>query len=146
MFSGIRLVIVCALLVVACGCGMSADEKKIIGDWKGEFRKNNQKPIAGANITFDSEHRWRELYHNLEVKGSWSLEGKTLTLKPDTIGGTSVEEAQKRVLVKGKSDKAALAMAAGMDKPIPLKVSDDFRTLTTEYDNNLGGFATYTKQ
>jgi hypothetical protein len=142
-----RVAILSGLFFVVLGCsGLSADEKQIVGDWKGQFIADKGKPIQGANMTFDKEHRFRELYRNLEVKGSWKLSGKTLTLQPDTIGGTSISEARKRVLVQGKNDKAVLAMAASLDKPIPLKVSPDGKALTTERDEAARGYAIYTKQ
>ena len=140
--------VLCFSLVVAlAGCGgLSAEEQRIVGDWKGEFRVKEGKPIPGANMYFDAEHRFRELYRNLEVKGSWKLEGQTLILQPDMVGGTSIEEARKRILVQGKSDKAALAMAEGLDKPIPLRVGPDGKTLTAAQDEAAGGYAVFVKQ
>jgi hypothetical protein len=132
------------LLVIAlCGCGGSGDQK-IVGEWQGKFQLDTGKSLPGANMTFDADHHFRELFKNLEINGSWRLDGKKLMFTTERIGNRTVDEYRKMLLAS--KDPKLSGMAAGLDKPAVFTLSDDGKTLVGESTAGSGGHAEYTKQ
>lgn len=121
------------LVSFAVIAGCSNEDSRVVGEWKETFVGDDGSRKPGADLTIDKDHHWRELFRNLELKGSWSLSGNLLTLKIETFGQYSLEEARRRILVSAKDPKLAAAansMAAGLDKPVDLNISEDGKTLS----------------
>jgi hypothetical protein len=137
-----------SVFIVLSGCGGS-DDSKIVGDWRGKFVQNDGKTIPGANLSFDKEHHFREVFKNLDVEGTWSLSGTTLTMRTEKLGGKTVEDARKAMLAsaaRSSNPAAAKSMAENLDKPIQLSISSDGKTLKSLDDKLASGHAEFTKQ
>jgi hypothetical protein len=131
------------MILALCGCGGSADDK-IVGEWRGEIPVGNGKVLQGANLTFDADHHFRELFKNLEVTGSWSFTGNELTFTTERVGGMSVPDYQKKLLALAQQKKSDSfrQMAEGLDKPAVFVLSSDSRSMTAKG----GGNTVYKKQ
>lgn len=131
------------------GCGGNGDEAKVIGDWVGSFHQDNGKVLPGANINIDKDHRFREVYGNLIVEGSWSVSATTLTLKTEKMNGKTVAEAKQTMLAhaaKSRNPEALKSMAENLDKPITMTLSGDGKKITTPVDPKVHGNTEYQKQ
>jgi hypothetical protein len=133
-----------ALALVLCGCGGGSDDAKIIGDWRGEFLLDSGKKLPGANISFDKDHHFRELFKNFEVVGSWSLSGKKITFQTEKISGLTIEEYRKKL--DALHNPKVRALSTSLDKPTVFVLSDDGRTLVGEGVPAAGGHTQYVKE
>ncbi|MFI5386787.1 MAG: hypothetical protein ACHQ50_11780 [Fimbriimonadales bacterium] len=137
-----------ALLVVLALAGCGSSDSKVVGEWVGTFVQDDGKKLPGANLTVDKDHHWRELYGNREFSGTWRLSDKTLTLSMEKFGQLTVAEAKAKMLaVIAKNPKLAAnkAVVENMDKPVPLILSEDGKTLSKR-DEPLHATAVFAKQ
>jgi hypothetical protein len=145
-----HMVLLTAIILTFQGCnGEAPKDSPVVGDYVGRFLPDSGKPQPGANVTFDKKYHFREVYHNLIVEGSWKLENNTLTLKSETIGGKTIEDARKKMLAAAphsRNPAAATSMANNLEKPIILTVSANGKYLETPYDPQVHGHTIYTKQ
>src|SRR4051812_38854291 len=98
-----------ACLVVLVGCGSKSDaptaDPRIVGDWTGKFVQKDGKTRPGANLNFSAPAHFRLLYGNMEVHGSWALQGSELTLTNELIGGLPIDAAKQKLLGQASKSK-----------------------------------------
>src|SRR5579862_9024600 len=134
-----------ALALVIGGCG--SNDSKVIGDWVGQSIDENGRTTPGANLSFDDQHHWRELFGNIDVQGKWSLSENTLTLTTELYRGLKVRDAQKLLLEKepkGVNHQSYVAMVNNLDKPMDLTLTVDGKRLERK-DAPTGAKVVYTR-
>jgi hypothetical protein len=121
-----RALVLWGVLLLLMGCGGN-DDSKIVGEWKGEFDLGNGKSLQGANMSFTEDHHFRELFKNLEVRGSWKLSGNQLTFTTESIGGLSIPEYRKRALLVTDANKnqQLRQLLDNLDKPAVLTLEKE---------------------
>lgn len=141
-----RLAILLCFVIAGCSSG---DDAKVVGLWHGEKVFEKGKAHPGADLTLDKDHRFRDLFGNMEVEGAWSLAGSTLELRIERVNGLPVAEAKNKMLTNADraADPAAVrSFAEGMDRPVTLILSEDGKRLRSKIGKAMVAQDAYTKE
>jgi hypothetical protein len=124
--------------VAAVGC-KPKPEDQVVGTWSG---------MGSGSVTINKDKTWTANMPTApgmpgDIKGSWTIEGNTLNMKFDTIGGQPVQTIVD--LVKKMSPKDA-PKADELLKGLQVQLSEDGKSLASSNAGPNGSKLTLTKQ
>jgi hypothetical protein len=115
--------------VILAGC--QSKEAEVVGKWTG----------PGVTITVKDDKTFSGAASPITFTGSWKLDGDNVVFQPLTVNGQSIDD------LKAKKGLISTAALDELSKPIPMKLSEDGNSMSTDKtkDKSSGATITVTK-